>query len=194
MRILAVIGSPRKGGNSDMLVDAMIRGAEEQGAEVEKVYLNDLYLRGCQACDACRGDVDDPCVSDDDMPAVHEKLRVCEALIIGTPIYYFGPSAQTKLFLDRWYALAGREGQPHAMRGKRIAIAFSYADPDPFTSGAHRILRDSANWVGAQIVGTVYGTADAKGEIVQNKMVMEQAVELGRGLVGVLPRPLAVPL
>lgn len=185
MRVLAVVGSPRKGGNSDTLVDAIIRGAEEQGAEVEKVYLNDLYLRGCQACEACRGDVDDLCVLDDDMPAVHEKLRACEALIIGTPIYYFGPSAQTKLFLDRWYALAGREGQPHVMKGKRMAIALSYADPDPFTSGAanaHRIFRDSANWVGAPIVGTVYGTADVKGEIAQNGTVMEQAVELGRRL------------
>ena len=167
------------------MVDAIIRGAKEMGAEAEKVYLNDLHLRGCQACSACRGDVDDPCVLDDDMPAVHQKVRACDALIIGTPIYYFGPSAQTKLFLDRWYAPAGREGQPHAMKGKRMAIALSYADPDPFVSGAanaHRILRDSANWVGARIVGTVYGTADAKAEIAQNRAIMEQAAELGRRL------------
>jgi len=186
MKILAVVGSPRRKGNTDALVERILEGAQNQGADTEKIYLNDLTLRGCQACNLCRRDIDDPCVLDDDMPAVHEKLRGSDALIIGTPIYYFGPSAQTKLFLDRWYALAGQEGQGHAMKDKRIALALAYADPDPFSSGAanaYAIFRDAARWVGAPLVGVVHGTADKKGEITGNAALMDEAVELGRKLV-----------
>ena len=188
MKILAVVGSPRKGGNTDTLVDRIVAGTKQERAKVEKVYLNDLTLRGCQACNRCRKDIDDPCVLDDDMPPLHEKLRACDALIIGTPIYYFGPSAQAKLFLDRWYALAGREGQGHRMKGKRIALAFAYADPDPFVSGAvnaYAIFRDAARWVGAPIVGVVYGTADKRGEIAENTALMEEAIALGSKLCAV---------
>lgn len=185
MKILAVLGSPRRGGNSDALVEQILEGSRQEGADTEKIRLNDLTLRGCQACNRCRKDIDDPCVLDDDMPGVHEKLRASDALVIGTPIYYFGPSAQTKLFLDRWYALAGQEGQGHALKGKRMALALAYADPDPFSSGAanaYAIFRDAARWVGAPLVGVVHGTADKKGEIKANALLMSQAVELGRKL------------
>jgi len=185
--LLAVVGSPRKGGNSDTLADAILSGASEVGAEVEKIYLNDLQVRGCQACDKCRGDVQDPCVLDDDMARlVHPKLRACDALLIATPIYYFGPAAQTKLFLDRWYALGGKEGQPHALAGKRVAIALAYEDADPFCSGAANAMmtfRDAIRWVGAELVGVVYGSAAAPGEIADNRTVMEEARRLGANLL-----------
>ena len=186
MKVLAVVGSPRKGGNSDTLVDAILAGASEAGAEVEKLYLNDLELRGCQACNACRDAVEDPCVQADDMTkVVHPRLRACDAFVIGTPIYYFAASAQTKLFLDRWYALAGQEGEPHALRGKRAAIAIAYADPDPFVSGAANAMatfRDALNWVGAELAGVVYATADAAGEIAHNEAALQQARQLGARL------------
>ena len=187
MKVLAVVGSPRKGGNSDTLVEAILEGASGAGAEAEKLYLNSLQIRGCQACNACRSCVDDECVQDDDMTRiVHPRLRSCDAFVIATPIYYFGASAQTKLFLDRWYALGGQEGDPHALQGKRAAIAIAYADADPFSSGAAHAMatfRDAINWVGARLVGVVHGSAEARGEIARNQALIVQARQLGRKLV-----------
>jgi len=185
MKVLAFVGSPRKGGNTDVLVDRIMEGARERGAEVEKIYLNELNVRMCQACDGCRKHIEDPCVLGDDMVAVHEKLRACDAFVVGTPIYYFGPSAQAKVFLDRWYALAGAEGEGHRLKGKRMALALAYADPNPFCSGAmnaYNIFRDAAAWVGTELVGVVYGTAWERGEIAGNAALMEEAVALGRKL------------
>ena len=187
MKVLAFVGSPRKGGNTDVLMDRIIEGSRERGAEVEKIYLNDLNVRMCQACDSCRKHIEDPCVLKDDMVEVHDKLRACDAFVVGTPIYYFGPSAQTKAFLDRWYALAGAEGEGHSLKGKRMALALAYADPNPFCSGAmnaYNIFRDAAAWVGVDLVGVVYGTGWKPGEISGNAALMEEAVALGRRLCG----------
>lgn len=183
MKVVAVVGSPRRGGNSDILVDQIILGAKELGAEVDKFYLQEMDLKPCRACETCRGSVDDPCIIQDDMQLIHSKLRECDALIIGTPIYWFNFSAQTKIFIDRWYALGGPEG--HALQRKRVAIAMAYADPDPLTSGAlnaYRTFQDISNWLEAPIVGFVYGTAWEAGEIASNKKLMDEAVELGKKL------------
>jgi NAD(P)H-dependent FMN reductase len=185
MTIVAIVGSPREGGNTDLLVKHIIQGAQEKGANVIRFFLHDLDLRPCGACEGCRGHTDDRCIIEDDMQEIHAQLRACDGLIIGTPIYWFNMSAQTKIFMDRWYALGGPEG--HALKGKRVALALAYADPDPFVSGAanaHRIFQDACRWVQAPLVGTVYGTAGEKGEIAQNTALLEQAVELGRKLVG----------
>ena len=188
MKVLAVVGSPRKGGNTDVLVDRISQGARANGAEVEKVFLNDLDLRPCQACDACQTkNLYKGCVLKDDMPTVHRSLRECDALIIGTPVYWFGPSAQTKIFLDRWYCLVvpGEKTPDYALKGKRVALAITYGDVDPFTAGAANVyatIRDAATFAGAKIVGVAYGTGAEKGSIAGNQAAMEAAYELGRRL------------
>jgi NAD(P)H-dependent FMN reductase len=164
MKIVAVVGSPRQGGNTDLLVQHIIEGAREKGARVARHFLHALDLRPCDACEGCRGDTDARCVIEDDMQPIHEQLRACDGVIIGTPVYWFSMSAQTKIFMDRWYALGGPEG--HALKGKRFALALAYADPDPFVSGAanvHRVFHDACRWLEGTLVGTVYGTAEEAG-------------------------------
>lgn len=183
MDVVAVVGSPRKGGNTDLLVQQIIKGAEAGGAQVERFFLHDLNLRPCSACEGCRAHTADPCVIKDDMQVIHEKLRACGGLIIGTPVYWFSPSAQTKIFIDRWYALGGPEG--HDLRGKRVAVAMAYADPDALVSGAlnvYRIFQDCLRWAGAELVGFVHGTAWERGEIARNESLLEQAEQLGAKL------------
>jgi multimeric flavodoxin WrbA len=184
MRVVAFVGSPRKGGNTDILVDQIIAGAKEKGAQVEKFYLGRMDIRPCTACDCCRKHSDDPCVIKDDMTRkIHPVLRACDAMIIGTPIYFFNMSAQTKIFVDRWYALGGPQGS--RLKGKRVAIAMAYAGEDALDSGAlnaYRAFQDSFNWVGAELVGVVHGHAEAKGEIAKNGKLLAAAKELGRRL------------
>lgn len=183
-RILVFLGSPRKHANSTVLADQIAAGAKAAGAEVETFTLHGMDIRPCCACEGCHRPNSQGCVIDDDMQALYPKLRQANALIIASPIYWFAVSAQTKLLMDRWYALEGPQGS--ALRGKRIAIVLTYGDSDPFTSGAINALRtfqDAFRYVGADIVGAVYGTASKEGEIAGNQALMERAYRLGQQLV-----------
>jgi multimeric flavodoxin WrbA len=125
------------------------------------------------------------CILKDDMRKLYPKLRKADAILIASPIYWFTVSAQTKLFMDRWYAL-GSEEEGYALAGKRFGIVLTYADADPFISGAVNALRtfqDAFRFLGAKWVGMVYGSAWKAGEIRRNKGVMAEAYELGRKLV-----------
>jgi len=137
--IVVVLGSPRRNGNSATLARQLIAGAEALGAHVESHYLHGMDIEACTACDVCRESTDKDCIIDDDMKDLYPKLRAADALVIAGPIYWFTVSAQTKLFMDRCYALGGPEG--NALRGKQIGIILTYADPDPFVSGAVNALR-----------------------------------------------------
>ena len=182
-RIVVAMGSPRKGGNSTALAEQVVAGAEAAGAEVESFYLHGMGIAPCTACDVCRDDSAKDCVIDDQMAEVYPKLRGADGLVIASPVYWFTVSAQTKLFMDRCYALGGPQG--NALKGKQIGIVLTYADPDPFSSGAVNALRtfqDGFRYIGAEIVGMVYGSAWKAGEIRENGDVMQKAYRLGEKL------------
>lgn len=184
-KILVVIGSPRRNGNSASLAKEAAAGAREAGAKVETVFLQGMNIQPCTACDACRRKLKKDCILKDDMRALYPKLRAADGIVIASPIYWFTVSAQTKLFMDRWYALGGDDG--YALAGKKFAVVLAYADADPFSSGAVNALRmfqDAFNYIGAEVVGTVYGSAWKTGEIRKNKALMDSARELGRKLAG----------
>jgi len=180
-KILIFMGSPRREGNSAILARQVKAGAEAAGAEVESFSLHDLNVRPCDACEACRDKTETDCILDDDLKDIFPKLRQADGIVIASPIYWFTVSAQTKLFMDRWYALGGPEG--YALKGKKFGIVLTYADTDPFTSGAVNALRtfqDALNFLNATIVGMVYGSAWAAGKIKDNRELMEKAYDLGK--------------
>jgi len=181
--VVIVLGSPRRRGNSAILAGEVARGARDAGAMVETFYLHGMNIRPCTACERCRRRSDADCVIRDDMRTLYPKLRRADALVIASPIYWFTVSAQTKLFMDRCYALGGPEG--NALKGKRIGIVLTYADPDPFTSGAVNALRtfqDGFAYIGAPIVDMVYGSAWKAGEIRKRRALLRRAHALGRAL------------
>jgi multimeric flavodoxin WrbA len=182
--VLVLLGSPRKKGNSTTLAEKIIEGAKAAGAAVEKIYLHGRNIAPCRACYACRKPNSRGCAIDDDMQPIYKKLVAADAWVIASPVYWFSMSAQTKLFLDRCFALLAHKN--NAFAGKRIAIAMSFADADPFVSGcvnALRTFQDAFAYVGANIVGMVYGSADKPGEIKSNQDLMSEAEALGRKLV-----------
>jgi hypothetical protein len=99
MKVIGIIGSPRKGMNTDTLVTKVLEGALSYGAETEKIYLNDLEIKPCQACD--KSPAPDYCFYRDGMEIVYKALDIADALIIGTPAYYESISSQLKLLIDR---------------------------------------------------------------------------------------------
>ena len=182
-KVLVVMGSPRRNGNSATLAQNVIAGAKSAGATVDSYYLHGMDIKPCDACEACRKNNSGDCVIDDDMQELYLKIRETDALVIASPIYYFNVSAQTKLFIDRWYALG--EGKSSVLNGKQIGIILTYEDSDPFTSGAVNALRafqDAFDYLGARIVAMIYGRASEAGEIKANKYLMDRAYQLGQEL------------
>jgi multimeric flavodoxin WrbA len=183
-RVLVILGSPRRKGNSSTLAARISRGAKSAGAEVETVFLQALDVNPCRGCDTCQKDDSKGCAIEDDMQRIYPKLIRSDAWVIASPVYWFNMSAQTKIFMDRCYALTAYAKNPFA--GKRIAIAMSYGDVDPVRSGcvnALRTFQDAFRYTGSKIVGMVYGSAMKAGEIADNKALMQEAEELGKRLV-----------
>ena len=184
-KILILLGSPRKKGNSTALAGQIAKGAESAGAEVETVYLNGLEIKPCQGCYACKKKDAKGCVVDDDMQSLYPKVAASDALVIATPVYWFNMSAQTKIFMDRLFGMFDANFTVNPLYKKKIAIAMSYGDTDPFNSGwvnALRSFQDAFRYVGAKMAGMVYGSAEEPGEISSNAVLMQQADDLGRTL------------
>jgi multimeric flavodoxin WrbA len=183
-RVVVILGSPRKKGNSAILAEQIAKGATSAGANVESIFLQGRKIAPCQSCYTCQKPNSKGCAINDDMQSIYPKLIEADAWVIASPVYWFTMSAQTKLFMDRCFALPAYGNDPFA--GKRIAIAMSYGDVDPFASGcvnALRTFQDSFNFTRAKIVGMVYGSAMNAGDIAQNTALLQQAEELGKRLV-----------
>jgi multimeric flavodoxin WrbA len=184
-KVLILLGSPRKKGNSAVLAARIAGGARRAGAKVETVFLHGLKIAPCNSCYACQKEKSKGCAIKDAMQDLYPKLLAADAWVIASPVYWFTMSAQTKLFMDRCFALLAY-GQD-VFAGKRIAIAMSYGDADPFGSGcvnALRTFQDAFNYTKATIVGMVYGSAFGAGEIRANEALLNKAEMLGKELVG----------
>jgi multimeric flavodoxin WrbA len=178
--VLILKGSPREKGNSAALADRVAAGAREAGAEVRSISLHSLDIRPCDACDLCR-EKGAGCVIDDDMQSLYPQLLAADAILIASPIYYFTISAQTKLCIDRWYALESPQ-TGNALRGKQFGIVLTYGDTDLYTSGginAIHTFESIFRYIKAEIVGMVYGTASDPGDVEKQPALLEQAFQLG---------------
>jgi len=120
VNVLAVIGSPRKGGNTDILVSAIAEGARAGGAAVEVVHLGGLTVRECDGCHACWHGR--PCSKDDDMQRLYPKIAASDVIVFGTPVYWYGPTALMKAFIDRFVYFNCESNRPQ-IRGECALVA-----------------------------------------------------------------------
>lgn len=184
-KIVVLLGSPRKKGNSTLLAKEAVRGAIAESGKCETFYLQGMNIQPCRACDSCQQDEQHACVLKDDMQLLYPKILDATALLFATPIYWFSISAQTKIFLDRCYALNRPEG--HLFKGKKVGVILTYGDRDPYVSGAVnaiRTLQDSFRYTESDIVGIVYGSANKAGEVLTNKRLLSEAYNLGKKMAG----------
>ena len=114
---------------------------------------------------------------------LYPKLKEADAIILASPIYWFTMSAQLKLFIDRWYSMESSQG--NVLKGKQFGIVLTYGDTDPYSSGAINAIRtfqDMMRYLGANIVGIVYGTASNEGDVLSQPKLIERAYKLGQQL------------
>jgi multimeric flavodoxin WrbA len=179
-KVIVLLGSPRRKGNSAILAAAIAKGAKAAGAAVETFYLHEMDIAPCKSCYACKKPGSKGCSIPDDMQVLYRKMLEAEAWVIASPVYWFNMSAQTKLWMDRCFAFSAYGKDPFA--DKRIAVAMAYGGDDPFDSGCVNALRsfqDAFAFTQAEIVGMVYGSAMNAGEIKTNKALLTEAEELG---------------
>jgi NAD(P)H-dependent FMN reductase len=179
-RMLGIVGSPRRGGNTERLVDEVLRGAQEAGALVEKVLLSELDIAPCRACDSCRRT--GGCVQQDDMPAVMEQMMRSGVWVLGTPVYWWGPTAQFKAFLDRWYvggnAISRAEGQ-------RVILVIPLGDTDAGTA-RHVVgmFEDVLAYLKVELFATVLAPGVLhRGEVREHSTVLAAAYRAGQEAV-----------
>ena len=103
MKVLGIYGSPRKGGNSDQLLDKTLEGAGSAGAETSTIYVRDLKISGCLECGGC--DKTGKCVVDDDMQSVYPLLEEADVIFLASPIFFYGITSQAKALIDRGQAM-----------------------------------------------------------------------------------------
>lgn len=183
-RVAIVIGSPRKNGNSVVLAGQVAEGARATGAEVQMFNLHEMDIKPCDGCDACQKGSGRDCHISDDMQELYPVIRQADAIVIAGPVYWYSVTAQTKLFIDRCYAVA-KPGD-NALGRKRVGVVLVYGGADAFDSGAVNALRmfqDAFRATGSRIVGMVHGSASMPGEVRANTELMERAYDLGKRLV-----------
>lgn len=182
-RVLGIVGSPRRGGNTETLVEQVLRGAVEAGAMTEKVILSELDIAPCEGCDAC---VDSgTCVIGDDMEELLDKMARSDVWVLGTPVYWWGPSAQFKTFVDRWYAKAHREEDTAMFKGRRVILVVPCGDSDPKTA-QHVVgmMTDALDYVEAELFATVLAPGvNDPGEVRQHAEVLAAAYGAGKEAV-----------
>ena len=184
-KILAVVGSPRKSGNTDILVGKIADGAMAKGAVIETIFLRDLDIKECDGCLVCwQGK---KCSKRDDMLGLYQKITDSDAIIFGTPVYWYGPTALMKAFIDRFVFFNCPRNRTK-IKGKSavIAVPFEEENPDtarPVVEFFQNCLRYlEMNLVGAVIVGGV----GEKGDILKKPDRLNEAYELGNRLAGEL--------
>lgn len=112
-----IIGSPRKKGNTSLMADMLIEHAANADYSFEKSFLYDIDMKPCIDCRACKKG-DQKCLVKDGMKNLYDKLESSDTIIVGTPIYWFSPTAQTKLFIDRLRPYYGNQG----LKGKKLGL------------------------------------------------------------------------
>lgn len=181
MRILAINGSARKGGNTEILIKEALRGAGAEGTKI--VSLAKVDFGGCIGCRACRKDGAKGCVVDDGMQKLYREIKKADALILGSPIYYGEVTGQMKCFMDRWYALRDKDRALRIPSGKKaVFIITQGADgEDRYKGAATRIEKILTSYeMSPQVV--IAPGVEGRGDVKNRPALLAGARQAGSNL------------
>ena len=184
LSIIGLAASPRAGGNSDKLLDAFLAGAQEAGAETEKIRLAEQSIHLCNGCEKCFAN--GICVFRDDAALLIEKLWRADLVALSTPVYFYSVTSHAKLLIDRTQALWARKEILHQSRRKGRGVLFGVAathGPRLF-EGMQLIVRYWMKSFYAELAANrYYRRVDHLGDIALHPTAMADARELGRKMI-----------
>lgn len=184
MNILIFNGSPRRRGNTDLLLAKIEEGIQQAGQKAEQISLAHLAIHPCTGCGHC--EIEGQCIIKDDMTPLYDKIEAAHRIVVGSPIYFYGVTAQAKAFVDRCQALWSRKyllgkirPEREHLRGYLVSAAAS-AGGKVF-DGARMTLRYAYDAMDFTYSGEllVQGV-DSKGSVAEKNEVMEEAFRLGQ--------------
>lgn len=189
MKILAIAGSPRRGGNTDLLLEQAVAGVRDAGEHVETFILCEHQIAPCRHCDGCLAE--GRCVIEDDMQPLYPKLREADRLILASPVFFMGIAAQTKAMIDRCQALWAIKyvlKQPVALNSdkQRMGLFLSVGgtgfsnlfEPSLATIKSFFVVLDM------KLAGALtYARIDEKGAVRRHPSALQEAYEAGNRLV-----------
>jgi multimeric flavodoxin WrbA len=192
MNILGIYGSPRKGGNTDQLLDKALEGATRDDVEISKIYARNLDIKGCLGCGGC--EKTGKCVIKDEMQSIYPLLERAVVIFLASPIYFYGVTGQVKLLIDR----------SQAMWSKRL-LEKNYAERKKYDSGKGYMIAAGASrgenlFEGAQLTakyfydaldmsyegGIFFRRLDEKTAVKNNPETLQEAYNLGKKSVSLL--------
>lgn len=177
MKILALIGSPRKGGNTDTLVEQILKGSKSKGHTSDKLYLYDYEISPCIDCRDCKKK-DLACTIKDGMQELYPKMEEADLIIFSTPNYWYGPTGKMKLFMDRMRPF-GANGK---LRGKKAVVVTPAAEGPTACGPLVEMFRMSFDYLGMESIGEVLAAAYEKGDIRDNEEELKNAYDFGVSL------------
>ncbi len=189
IKLFGIAGSPRRGGNSDILLDEVLRGAKDAGSDAEKIVAASMKIAPCNECGSCNSTGE--CIIDDDMQMVYQKLRDADRIILATPVFFAGVSAHAKMLIDRCQALWARkyllgkslqkEGPAIKREGMLISVAAAKG------STVFDCVMKTAKYFYLAIDvdykhNLLYDNIEKKGDIKRHQTALRDAYEKGRVL------------
>lgn len=189
MKVLGIVGSPRRDGNTNILVEEILRGTcDKHHASTERIYLDDYISDPIRDCKLCRNK-EGNCTIDDRYEELIFKVLGNEYLIIGSPLYWYGPSGQLKIFFDRWFCYVS-DSYPNSnqvineMKGKKVVLCIACEESWPgLTNNLIGMVSQTLEYMGMVLLAVVIGdNAGPRGEILKNERVMMDAYWIGSNI------------
>ena len=187
-RVLGLAASPRRGGNSDVLLEVALAGAEAEGAETELVALRELRLSPCVECNACYKT--GVCRIQDDYQAVFEQLLAADHIVFSTPVFFMAVAAQGKLLIDRCQCLWSKKYElkqavidpARARRGLVVVVGGSKSKR--MFECIHMTMQYWFDVLDVDYWGNLFvNKVDAKGDAEKHPNAVAEARRLGAALV-----------
>ena len=185
-KVLAISGSPRRGGNTETLLDHAIAGARSAGAKVEKLVVVETNIHPCTSCGVCLET--GQCPIEDEMAEIYPKLLTCNALIVASPVFFHGVPAQLKALIDRCQALWARKEQLgqklRERQGRALLISVGGTDLYNTFQGIELTIRLIFKLLNLKPLPPVLiPGVDEKGEILKHPATLSMAKDGGKKVV-----------
>lgn len=186
--IIAIYGSPRRKGNTALLLKKAVEGAVEAGAEVEEIVLRDLKMSPCLEIYGCKKD--GRCVIQDDFQGVYDSLLACQGLMLASPIFFYTVSAHTKILMERFqslwvkkYWIDKRPFGKHEFTGKGLFISVGATKGKRLFEGTLLTVRYFFEVLDMELWRSLlYRSLDFEGDVLKYPEYLEEAYKAGKEL------------
>ena len=184
MKVLTILGSPKKHGNTSKVLDMLEEELILQGYNIERVHVIDYSINGCLGCNACIKEKDKPnCIQNDDAMQIFDRMMAADVCMYAFPLYAHSFPAQIKSFIDRHYCCvtnAGSSNQTSVLEGKRVAFLTTCCNSEETTDLLQETFDRIFSELKCSIVGEIVIASSAAPDFAKRayEIIQKSAIEI----------------